>query len=178
VILEDATIPWNFPPPEGMSGSFCRDIPEGININPDDLGSDRVKRVINKEMPDGKRRIEIFDRIRGTASDQNGTTYRFLYINNSSYDFDGRKVKARMVDYFSLKGGEVNYTLGFRWRWAYRTRSLEIVEIKDPNGNTVDITVDPMFFPTDDGVNESPNIIRGSWVILFNQGDFWNCDPL
>lgn len=45
VRVNNVTIPWFFPPPEGLS-SLCPRIPEGVHINPDDLGSNRVKNVI------------------------------------------------------------------------------------------------------------------------------------
>jgi hypothetical protein len=83
-----------------------------------------------------------------------------------------------MKDTFQLNGGEVNYTVGFNWRWVYPGSSLEVVEVKDVNGATVDIGVDPFFFATNDGLNEDPNIVPGSWQQLSTLGDPWNCDPL
>jgi hypothetical protein len=178
VRLNDATIPWVFPPPDGLNGSICSEIPQGININPDDLGSDRVKQAILKVLPRGGKRIVIPDIITGTASDNHGGTYTFVYKNTVSLDFDGTKVKVRMQDLFELKGGNVHYVVGFNWRWAYAANSLDVFEVKDGSGKTVDIAIDPFFFPTDDGVNESPNIIPGSWKKLSTRGDPWNCDPL
>jgi hypothetical protein len=46
------------------------------------------------------------------------------------------------------------------------------------NGETIDIVVSPFFFATNDGVNEDPNIVPGSWQQLSTRGDPWHCDPL
>jgi hypothetical protein len=176
VRLENATIPWLFPPPDGLS-SFCAEVPEGVHINPDDLGSNRHKNASQIDGRNGSRRIVISDLIKGTATDNSGNSYGFVYENNVTLDFDGSTVHARMKDTFSLKGGDVNYTTGFNWRWAYSAESIQVVEVVD-NGQTVDLVVDFFPFATDDGVNESPNIIPGSWQKVSTRGDPFNCDPL
>ena len=48
----------------------------------------------------------------------------------------------------------------------------------DTSGETINIDVSPFFFATNDGVNEDPNIVPGSWEQLSTRGDPWNCDPL
>jgi hypothetical protein len=175
VRLNNATIPWLFPPPDGLS-SFCSEVPEGVHINPEDLGSNRVKQASQKDRPNGSTQIVITDLVKGTASDNFGAAYTFVYENNATFDFDGSIVNVAMKDTFKLKGGDVNYTVGFNWRWAYSAGSLEVVEIEE-NG-TVDLAVDPFFFATADGVSEDPNIVPGSWQKLSTRGDPFNCDPL
>ena len=46
--LNNVTIPWLVPPPTGLS-SFCSGVPPGVSINPDALGSDRVKNATQNE---------------------------------------------------------------------------------------------------------------------------------
>jgi hypothetical protein len=154
------------------------EIPNGVHINPDDLGSDRVKQATQNGRPDGTTRIVITDLVKGTASDNFGAKYAFIYENNSTYDFDGSTVTVHMKDTFRLKGGDVNYTVGFNWRWAYPAEVLELVEEKNENGETVNIGVAPFFFATPNGVSEDPNIVPGSWEQMSTRGEPWNCDPL
>jgi hypothetical protein len=79
-----------------------------------------------------------------------------------------------MKDTFKLKGGDVNFTAGFHWRWQYPADSLEVVQVVDGNGQTVDIGVNPFVFASE------PNMVPGSWQILNNRGDPdpLSCDPL
>jgi hypothetical protein len=111
------------------------------------------------------------DLVKGTATDNNGATYKFVYENNATYNFDGATVTVEMKDTFKLKGGPVNYTTGFNWRWAYPATSLEVV------ASTTDIAVNPFFFATD-GDGEDPNIVPGSWQQISTRGEPFNCDPL
>lgn len=179
--LRNATIPWEFfPPPVGLSANGCSQIPEGLSINPDDFGSDRRKDATVFTRADGTRRILIRDVVTGTATDNLGNTYRFAYRNNVSARFDGSAVHMKMTDFFRLKGidnNDANFTLRFIWLWAYEADSFELVEVQDVNGETVNVGVTPFFFPTVDGVNESPNIIPGTWQIRLSEGEVF-CDPL
>ena len=174
--VNNATIPWLIPPPGGLSG-FCSEIPDGVHINPLDSGSNRVKQATRHDRPDGTTWI-LTDLVKGTASDNLGATYTFVYENNATFDFDGSTVTVQMKDTFKLKGGDVNYIIGFNWSWAYPASSLELVEVKDTSGETINIGVSPFFFATNDGVNENPSIVPGSWQQLSTRGDPWNCDPL
>lgn len=174
--LKNSTIPWGFPPPGGLS-SFCLAVPPGVHINPDKLGSDRVKNATRNDRS-GVTTWIITDLVKGTASDNFGLPYRFIYENNASFDFDGSTVTVQMKDTFKLKGGDVNYTVGFNWRWAYPAKNLELIEVKDANGETIDIAVAPFILATNDGVNEDPRIVPGSWQQLSTRGDPFNCDAL
>lgn len=177
VRVENATIPWVFPPPDGLS-SFCSKIPEGVHINPDDNGSNRVKEAIRNKNSDGTLTIVIKDVVKGTARDGDNVTYEFLYENKATYDFDGKKVKVNMLDNFELKGGKVKYTVGFHWRWEYLTNSFKLIRDKDENGKKINVRISPEFFATNDGKHDDPNIIPGSWKKLDTKGDPFNCDPL
>jgi hypothetical protein len=118
------------------------------------------------------------DIVTGTASDNFGTSYTFTYRNNRTAHFDGSIVHLKMTDYFRLRGGDVDYTVRFVWIWEYEAASLEIAEFHDENGQLVNVEIEPLLFPTNDGVTESPDIIPGSWRNQRTQGDPWNCDPL
>jgi hypothetical protein len=167
VQLDNATIPWFIP-----VDSFCPEVPAGIVINPDASGSDRVKNAILNIRPDGTRHVVVTDQVAGTATDNFGETYEFIYLNNTTLEFDGSMVTAHMKDTFKIKGGDVNYTVGFNWSWAYPADSLDVFEVPG------DIGIDPLMFATSDGVNEDPGIISGSWQRLSTRGDPWKCDPL
>jgi hypothetical protein len=173
VRLEDATIPWLF-----ALGSFCSEIPAGIEISPVDLGSDRLKVVNAATLPDGRQHLVISDRISGTAADNLGEAYSFNYINVVTLAFDGAIVTVQMRDTFTLKGGDVNYTAGFNWRWAYAADGLTVSGVTDGQGTLVDVAVSPFPFATSDGVNEDPSILPGSWQQLSTRGDPISCDPL
>ena len=179
VELNNVNIPWFSPPPEGLS-SFCNEVPEGVHINPDDFGSDRIKHATIVQMPDGQVRATVNDSIKGTATDNFGYSYVFHYGNFATYVYDDGVVSAKMVDFFSVHGGEVNFTVSFNWEWQYiSTSGLDVVPIVE-DGQTVNLEVVPFLFPTDDGITETtdPNYIPGSWVIHSYNGDVWNCDQL
>jgi hypothetical protein len=178
VHVRQVTIPWVFPPPEGMSGSICGEIPAGVSINPDDLGSNRLKLSTRKNLPDGTNRTTIYDLVTGTASNASGGRYQFVYLNIATLDFDGATVRVRMQDAFRLKGADVNYRVSFDWRWAYATNQLDVTRVKDSTGRTIDIAISPFPFATNDGVHEDPSIIPGSWQQVKTQGDPFDCDPL
>lgn len=169
--VKNATIPWLFPPPEGLSDK-CPDIPAGLNINPDDLSSNRNKRAVINTEPDGSKQIILTDSVNGTARDKLGNTYNFVYSNKATLNYDGTTVNVRMVDSFQLKGGEVNTNVGFDWSWAYPATGVTVTL------GALDIVVEPFPFATADGVNEDPNIVPGSWVKTSTRGNPALCDPL
>jgi hypothetical protein len=158
VRTENVTIPWAFPPPDGIS-SFCSEVPDGVHINPDDNGSDRVKNANQKTSPNGSIQVKTTDLVTGTAHDNFGAAYFFVYENNVNYVFDGSTVTVQMKDTFKLKGGNVNYTVGFNWKWAYLANSLEVIEVTDGNGATVDSVVD-LFSQRMMALEEIPTLFR------------------
>ena len=178
VHLQDTTIPWVFPPPEGLSGSFCPAVPEDVHINPDEGASNRLKTATETAMPDGAKDVSISDMVTGTASDDTGSAYTFVYLNVVTLHYDGSTAHVHMRDFFTLQGEAANFTVGFSWRWAYPAESLEVIQVRDDQGALVDVGVDPLVFATNDGVNEDPNIVPGSWEKVSTRGDPWNCDPL
>lgn len=178
VRVENVTIPWAFPPPDGLS-SFCPEVPADFHINPDDNGSDRVKNATQVNLPDGSVRILITDLVTGTAHDNFGNAYKFVYENNVTYSFNGARVTADMKDTFKLNGKPVNFTVGFNWRWQYVADSLQVIEITDGSGQVINLDVAPFIFATNDGVTESPDIVLGSWQKLSTRSENpLNCDPL
>jgi hypothetical protein len=172
VHLNDAAIPW------GPLSDFCPEIPDGFLISSSEPSSDRVKQATQNVGPDGTMRVVVNDLVTGSASDNFGGDYTFVYQNHVSLDFDGATVHVHMKDTFRLNGDDVSYTVGFNWKWAYAADSLDVFEIVDGNGQTVDVAIDPFLFPTEDGDTESPAIISGSWQRLSTQGEPWKCDPL
>lgn len=178
--LKNVTIPWYFPPPDGMNNAVCAEIPVGLSINPDDLGSNRRKQASEITNPNGVKRILTRDVITGTATDNFGDTYHFTYRNRVVAHYDGAVVHIKMIDYFRLKGDDhpdADFTLRFTWLWAYEADSLDVVEVRDETGRVVNLELSTFFFPTADGVNESPDIIPGSWRSRNVQGNPF-CDPL
>jgi hypothetical protein len=178
-VLKNVTIPWFSPPPEGLS-SFCNEVPEGVHINPDDFGSDRIKHATVVHLPGGGIRVTMNDTVKGTATDNFGVSYVFSYGNFATYDYDGGIVSGKMRDFFTMHGGEVNYTVSFNWEWQYVSMTgLDVVPIGE-DGQTINLEVVPVVFPTDDGVTETtnPDYIPGSWLIHSYRGDVWNCDQI
>lgn len=169
--VRDATIPWGFP-----VGQFCPYFPQPLEIGPDEFGSDRVKNATEIVMPDGTKRVVVSDLVRGTATDEFGGSYTFVYQNDATFVFDGSTIHVSMRDTFQLKG-PTSYVVGFNWRWAFPAESLDVVVITE-GGEVVDIQVSPNLPPTEDGVTEAPFIVPGSWQPLSTRGDPWNCDPL
>ncbi len=171
VSVSDATIPWGFP-----VGEFCQEFPQPLDIGPDDFASDRVKHATEVVKSNGTKQVVVTDLVKGTASDEFGGTYTFVYQNDATFVFDGSTISVSMKDTFQLKG-PTSYVVGFNWRWEFPADSLEVVPIVE-NGETVDIQITPNLPPTEDGINEAPFIVPGSWQQLSTRGDPWNCDPL
>ena len=171
VRLTDATIPWGFP-----VGEFCPNFPHPLDIGPDDFGSDRVKNATETVLSNGHKRVVVTDLVKGTASDEFGGAYTFIYQNDATFIYDGTNISVSMKDTFKLMG-PTSYTVGFNWRWAFPADELNVAAVID-NGQVVDIEISPNLPPTEDGINEADFIVPGSWQQLSTRGDPWNCDPL
>ena len=73
---------------------------------------------------DGSQHIVIEDVVRGTATDSAGSTYSFLYTNNSISDVppSGSPTQILMSDDFQLRGkGADAEHIAFTWSWTYTT---------------------------------------------------------
>lgn len=171
VRLNDATIPFGFP-----IGEFCQEFPQPLSIDSDANSSDRVKNATERLKADGSKQVVVTDLIKGTATDEFGGTYSFVYQNDATFVFDGSTISVSMKDTFKLMGS-TSYVVGFNWRWAFPADSMEVVQVVE-NGQVVDIQVTPNLPPTEDGITEAPFIVPGSWQQLSTRGDPWNCDPL
>lgn len=178
--LRNATIPWFFPPPEGLNGNVCPGVPVGYEINPDDNGSDRRKRALVQNMADGGKRIRTWDVVTGTATDNYGNTYTFRYLNNATVNFKDGIGRVSVTDFFVLRGEDFTHRLGFKWKWQYTADSLNLTKVYDGNGDLVDFWADFATWPTDDGVTETDNpaMVPGSWKVIYDYGDPWLCDPI
>lgn len=176
--LKNVTIPWFFPPPEGLNGNVCPGVPVGYEVNPDDNASNRRKHSLVREMPNGNKVVKVWDIVTGTATDNYGNSYTFHYRNNSVVTFDGEIATVRMTDYFRLKGAPFTHTLGFKFTWQYKAEELNLIQVMD-NGKLIDMYAD-FIWPTDDGVTETSNpaLVPGSWVVHYDYGDWFDCDPI
>lgn len=173
--VRNVTIPWTYV----LSSDLCSGIPPGYVIAPDDLASDRRKRAFVQDLPNGDRRIKVWDVVTGTASDNLGNAYRFKYRNSIVINFDGAIATLRMTDSFILRGEEVSHRLGFKWQWQYHADSVNLVEVYDGD-MLVNVFPDFPTYPTDDGVNETshPAYVPGSWIVGYEFGQPFGCDPL
>lgn len=174
----NVTIPWWFPPPEGLNGNVCSGVPLGYEVNPVDNTSNRTKRALVQDLRNGRKQIKVWDQIRGTATDNYGNVYKFQYQNNVTVDFNGTVATVTMTDYFRLNGKPFTHKLGFKFVWKYYADDISLVQVMD-GGQLVDMYPD-FIWPTDDGVTETtnPDFVPGSWIIRYDYGDWFNCDPL
>jgi hypothetical protein len=173
--LENFTIPWLFALANPANGGTCQAIPEAVgSINPVDKGTDRTREITRKVLADGRQVIIQDDLKAGTAVDNHGNTYLFVYKNRAAFNVSSGLpafVNVDMTDDFRLTGLGLDMHVSFHWRWRYTA----------PKG--VEIFFDPLaigsvapFIPaTLDGVNPAPGV--EDWQQLSTQGDPSNCDP-
>lgn len=175
VRVRNVNIPWTYV----LSSDLCSGIPPGYVISPDDHASNRRKRAIVQDLPNGDRQIKVWDIVTGTASDNFGNAYEFKYRNNIVVNFDGSIATLRMTDSFVLRGEEVSHRLGFKWIWQYYADSLNLIEEYDSD-TLANVFPDFPTFPTDDGVTETSNMayVPGSWQVVYEFGQPFGCDPL
>jgi len=175
--LKDFTIPWLFPlgNPANLGGT-CAAIPTGVGfINPVNNSSDRGRKVTSEVLADGTQVIEQDDLKTGTAVDDFGAIYRFVYKNqlvlNVSLGLPAN-VNVKMIDTFKLTGNGLHMNASFDWRWDYEAPDGVVVNLQPD----ADFPVDFFIFATADGVAPAPGVTN--WQQLKTQGDPFNCDPL
>jgi len=120
-IVRDSNVEWTLPRPDDQ----CSSLPTGLVIT----GTGERHQVINTKVnADGSTETLINDVVRGTASDNQGGTYHFIYTNHSIdiLTAGGSVHQIDMVDSFVLNGnGSAKHiSVGFNWIWSYT----------DPNG--------------------------------------------
>ena len=173
--LNDVTIPWNV----DLISGLCPGVPEGYTVTTVENGSDRRKRALYQELPNGNKRVKVWDVVTGAAVDNFGDPYTFTYRNNIVVNFNGSFATIKVVDYFAVRGEAFSHKLGFKWIWQYTADDLNLV--KEYDGDTL-VNVYPDFptWPTDNGVDETthPNYVPGSWRIGYQYGTPFGCDPL
>lgn len=169
--LKNVNVPWAFAPPDGYNNAVCSYIPPGYHINPNNNATNRQKTAIVTELPNGTKRIVVRDIMTGTAHDNFGGTYRFVYRNNSTSTLDGDVVTVRMTDEFILNG-PVKHRAGFKWSWQFNADNIKVHEEFGANGKLVDLWVDPFFWPDLGGT------IPGTWIEHYAIGGGISCDPL
>lgn len=155
----------------------CSGIPSGYEIWNDTFSSDRRKHANVQTLPNGRQRVTIWDTVSGTATDNYGGTYEWVYRNDVTINLVGGVATVEMNDFFEING-DVSHELAFSFRWQYYADDIPIVEIVE-DGELVDFYAE-FVWPTDDGVNETTNpaYVPGSWQILEDYGDWINCDPI
>ncbi len=139
-------VPWTLTPGTGFYQ--CQNI--SVVINGQGM---RREEITTKTNPDGSTRIIAQDRVSGTATDANGETYTFLYVNHSStvVPASGTPIAIKMSDLFLLKGdssSDNNLHVAFNWSWTY-----------DPNTSS--------YWPPVD-----------NFVQKFTIGNPYGCDPI
>lgn len=131
-----------------LDPSYCKQINVVILGN-----GQRHEEIETSPTQDGGTLMITEDRVSGTATDANGATYQFLYVNHASWltSASGTMVSIQMNDLFLLKGDSLdgnNLRVAFKWSWTY-----------DPLTSADWPPVD-------------------NFVKTFTTGDPYNCDPI
>lgn len=126
----------------------CSMLPAGIEVSGT---GNRYQVLSNKDKPGGGQLNMSNDFIQGTATDNNGGTYVFLYTNQAKYHYPAGAgpIKLNMTDSFILDqtNGSNDYSVAFHWSWEFTPPDSEW----PPNDN---------------------------WVQHLTIGDPLTCDPL
>lgn len=135
--------------------SSCPEIPSGVVITA--ITNERVRQTVTKTLDDGSKQIVVTDLVKGTAGDNLGGAYTFVYHNAATFDVSAEgTTTVKMTDTFSLKGDNANYTIGFKWNWAFETDGFD-----PPNTYAFPFLNDVFDFRE-----------------LSTRGDILNCDPI
>lgn len=176
--LKNVTIPWLFSMANPANGGFCASVPASVGvINPVADSSDRVRKVTSEFLADGSQVIEQDDLIMGTAANDVGAVFRFIYKNHLVFIVSPSlpaNVNVRMIDSFRLTGNGVNMNATFDWSWDYAAPDGVVLNLQPD----ADFPVDFFIFATADGVNPDTGNGVTNWQQLKTQGDPFNCDPL
>lgn len=123
----------------------CSELPAGVSVS----GSGERLMITNtRTMADGSTEILINDLVKGTATDSNGGSHKFVYHNSSTETILPSGLHTfSMNDTFELNGDGIHYNIGFNWRWTY--------------------TPPESFWPP---VHD--------WQQISTRGDIFACDPL
>ena len=103
--------------------TWTMDSCQSINVVVTGTGQ-RHEEITTQVYKDGSSRIVINDLVIGNASDNNGATYRFYYVNHSSQNVpaSGAPISIKMDDLFLLKGNSSsanNLHVAFVWSWTF-----------------------------------------------------------
>jgi hypothetical protein len=98
----------------------CSLLPAGLEVS----GTGKRFQVLSTKLKKNGSTLEISnDFIDGTATDNNGGTYNFVYTNQAQHVFPkgGGAVQVNMTDTFILDNtnGTNDYTVAFHWKWTY-----------------------------------------------------------
>jgi len=101
--------PWTIP------AGQCPLLPADVSLS----GNGEHHTVINTKVNnDGSKVTVINDVVKGSAVDNFGNTYTFIYSNHSVTTESGALGTVEMVDNFVLNGAH-HYEVGFNWRWTF-----------------------------------------------------------
>lgn len=127
----------------------CSRLPAGLSLS----GNGKRYSVITTRVnSDGSLLTINNDFVQGTAKDNHGGTYDFLYANQDRHQMSSSSasmIDVDMTDVFTLSGngGANNYTVSFKWTWSYSSSGSEWPPVTN-------------------------------WHKIYTQGDPINCDPL
>jgi hypothetical protein len=105
----------------------CPSLPPDVTVSGD---GQRLQVITTIEKHNGQTEIIDHDFVTGTAKDDQGGTYNFVYTNQTRQlvPKSGSPIKVYMTDSFVLSGddGAANLNVAFVWRWTYRPADGEV----------------------------------------------------
>jgi len=135
--------------------SSCPQVPSGVVISA--ITNERVRQTVTRTLDDGSKQIVVNDLVNGTAGDNLGGAYTFVYQNHATFDVSAEgTTTVKMTDTFDLKGDNASVKAGFKWNWAFETDGFD-----PPNS---------FAFPSVNPVTDLAEIST--------RGDPLDCDPI
>jgi hypothetical protein len=105
----------------------CPSLPPEITVTGD---GQRLQVITTIEKRNDQTEIIDHDFVTGTAKDDQGGTYNFVYTNQTRQLVPkrGSPIKVNMTDSFVLSGndGAANLNVAFVWRWTFRPADGEV----------------------------------------------------
>lgn len=119
--INRGTVEWTIP------AGQCPDLDDDIVLTGK---GERLEVVTTTTRDNGRQEIISNDFVTGTATDNEGNSYSFIYSNQLRQIIprDGSPVKVHMTDTFVLSGDESDTSLsvGFVWSWKFRPPNEEL----------------------------------------------------
>lgn len=119
-IVRQPKVTWALP------AGQCPSLPPDVSVSAE---GQRLQVITTIEKQNGQKEIIDHDFVTGTAKDNKGGTYRFVYTNQyrQIVPKSGSPVKVSMTDSFVLNGDGAapSLNVAFVWRWTYRPAKNE-----------------------------------------------------